>query len=132
MLLVPCQTPTEPAGDEDSDDEDDKPPPESGDDWAIIPLADMLNHSLDGETEFSFSCKTRLFTVRASRAYKRGEQVCPGVHFGVEKVPSPRKGPQPLEPDSGQSKMEDFIHKQAARMDQSVCFRGPSSSRLWS
>eukprot|EP01012_Entosiphon_sulcatum_P009843 TRINITY_DN15652_c0_g1_i3.p1 TRINITY_DN15652_c0_g1~~TRINITY_DN15652_c0_g1_i3.p1 ORF type:complete len:393 (+),score=64.63 TRINITY_DN15652_c0_g1_i3:26-1180(+) len=46
------------------------------DDWAIVPLADMFNHSVDGETEFSFDTELRVFTCVVGRAYQCGEQIC--------------------------------------------------------
>eukprot|EP00993_Chasmostoma_nieuportense_P000391 NODE_1360_length_1538_cov_6.440113_g1287_i0.p1 GENE.NODE_1360_length_1538_cov_6.440113_g1287_i0~~NODE_1360_length_1538_cov_6.440113_g1287_i0.p1 ORF type:complete len:492 (+),score=124.62 NODE_1360_length_1538_cov_6.440113_g1287_i0:99-1478(+) len=45
------------------------------DDWALFPLADMMNHSLDGETEFGFDIETNRFTVTSSRTYAKGEQI---------------------------------------------------------
>eukprot|EP00906_Rhabdomonas_costata_P014908 RCo021387 len=48
---------------------------EDASDWALVPLADMMNHRLDGETEYGFDVSSRMFEVTASRDYEPGDQI---------------------------------------------------------
>ena len=53
------------------------------DTFAIVPYADMLNHSDESNGTFSFDKETNCFTIRATKDIKRGEEVC--LFYGARK-----------------------------------------------